>query len=96
MQLVELARHNDVVLVESYDPLERELPAGGSYRVTDGEASLRVDASRSVQRDRYRERFERQQARIERICGELGLHWIRISTADDMLAELKAGLGMMR
>ena len=96
VQLVELARHNDVVLVQIYDPLERELPDSGAYRVTDGEASLRVDASRPAMRERYRERFERQHARIERICGELGLHWMRISTADDMLAELKSGLGLMR
>ena len=55
-QLVELARHNDVVMVHCYDPLERVLPAPGRYRVTDGENSVDLDAANPGLRAQYSER----------------------------------------
>ncbi|MDJ0780108.1 MAG: DUF58 domain-containing protein [Gammaproteobacteria bacterium] len=95
-QLVELARHNEVVLVHCYDPLERELPPDGRYRVTDGEGSVEVDTARGDLQRAYRTRYQQQHDRLERLCGELGLHWIEVSTADDMLERLQSGLGLLR
>ena len=93
-QLVELARHNDVVMIHCYDPMERALPPPGRYRVTDGEGSVDLDAADPKLRTRYRERYAQQHERLSRWCRELGLHQIDIATDDDMLAELKAGLGI--
>ena len=93
-QLVELARHNDVVMLRCFDPLESALPPPGRYRLTDGEDSIDLDTSSSDLRDRYRLRYERQQAAFSRLCNELGLFQIDIATNDDMLLALKTGLGM--
>jgi uncharacterized protein (DUF58 family) len=93
-QLVELARHNDIVMIHTYDPLECVLPPPGRYRVTDGEDSVVIDTSSAGVRSRYRDRYAEQQEALARICGELGLYQIDIATDADMLAELKAGLGM--
>ena len=93
-QLVELARHNDVVMIHCYDPLERVLPPPGRYRVTDGDSSVNLDAANPGLRAQYSERYERQQRALTRLCRELGLHQIDIATNDDMLVELKAGLGL--
>ncbi len=95
-QLVELARHNEVMLVHCYDPLERELPLSGRYRVTDGVDDVEIDGDQRDLRDAYRGRYQQQHDLLERLCGELGLHWIEISTADDMLQRLQSGLGMLR
>ena len=92
--LVQLARHNDVLMIHTYDPFERRLPEQGLYRVTDGVDSLLVDASDDAQRARYRQRYDADQQRLERLCQELGLFLIDIATDDDMLVELKAGLGL--
>lgn len=93
-QLVELARHNDVVLIHTYDPFERRLPETGYYRVTDGADNLDIDASNRDTRERYSQRYSAQLQELERMCRELGLYLIDIATDDDMLSELKTGLGL--
>jgi uncharacterized protein (DUF58 family) len=92
-QLVELARHNDVVMINCYDPLEKALPPPGYYRVTDGANSLDLDSANPAQRARYSERYAAQHRALTQLCRELGLHQIDIATDDDLLVELKAGLG---
>jgi len=93
-QLVELARHNDVVMLHTHDPFERDLPAAGCYRLTDGAEHLEIDSSSRQLRLQYRERYDRQLRQLQRLCRELGLYLIDIATADDMLTALKNGLGL--
>jgi len=93
-QLVELARHNDVVMLHTYDPFERSLPDGGYFRLTDGVDNVDIDTSSNRLRERYRERYDAHQQALQRLCRELGLYLIDIATDDDMLTALKAGLGL--
>jgi len=93
-QLLQLGRHNDVLMIHCFDPFESSLPAGGRYRVTDGEHSVDIDASSARARERYRQRYQSRQQALEQMCQELGLFLIDIATDDDMLATLKSGLGM--
>ena len=93
-QLVELARHNDVVMIHTYDPFERMLPESGYYRVTDGNSSIDIDTSSSSARAQYSERYDQHLQALQRLCNELGLHLIDIATNADMLTELKTGLGL--
>ena len=93
-QLMHLARHNDVLMIHTYDPFERRLPGGGLYRLTDGESSVVIDTSSQGLRARYGERYDSRQQALERLCQELGLFLIDIATDDDMLATLKSGLGL--
>ena len=94
-QLVELARHSDVVMIHCYDPLERALPPPGQYRVTDGRESVELDSAQPALRDRYSERYRQQQEALTQLCRELGLHQVDIATDDDMLLSLKSGLGLL-
>ncbi len=93
-QLVELARHNDIVMIHCFDPFECALPPPGYYRVTDGEHSVDIDTSIVDIREQYRERFDEQQRALKRLCNELGLLQIDITTDGDMLGDLKSGLGL--
>ena len=95
-QLAELARHNDVVMIHTYDRLEQTLPPPGYYRVTDGVSSLDIDTSDPAVREQYQARYARQLELLQRLCGELGLYLIDIATDDDLLQQLKAGLGLQQ
>jgi uncharacterized protein (DUF58 family) len=93
-QLVELARHNDVVMIHTYDPLERRLPQSGYYRVTDGNDSIDIDTSSASVRAQYGERYDQHLQALQNLCNELGLFLIDIATNADLLTELKTGLGL--
>ncbi len=93
-QLVQLARHNDVVLIHVYDPFERDLPRDGYYRFTDGSDSVEIDTASRDLRQRYNQRYRAQMQTLERLCRELGLYLIDIATDEDMLTALKTGLGL--
>ena len=95
-QLAELARHNDVVMIHTYDPLEQVLPPPGHYRVTDGSSSVAIDTANPEVRAQYQQRYAAQQQELKRLCNELGLFQLDIATDSDMIAELRSGLGMRK
>lgn len=96
IHLSQLARHNDVVLLFTHDPLERALPPSGYYRLTDGSQELAVDSAYRANRDQYSQRFDHHYESLQQLCNQLQLFLIDISTADDMLEKLKSGLGLRR
>jgi uncharacterized protein (DUF58 family) len=63
-----LARHNEVVAVRVFDPLERELPPADLYTVTDGHERWQFDAGDARLRSLYRARFERHAAEFSELC----------------------------
>ncbi|MFU8816634.1 MAG: DUF58 domain-containing protein [Pseudomonadales bacterium] len=63
-----LARHNEVVAIRVYDPLEREMPPADRYTVTDGRNRWQFDAGDSRLRERYRQRFDARQSEFEELC----------------------------
>ncbi|MCP3686908.1 MAG: DUF58 domain-containing protein [Gammaproteobacteria bacterium] len=96
MHLAQLARHNDVVLLFTHDPLEQNLPPSGHYRLTDGVSELAIDSTNRASRGQYQQRFDHHHQAIERLCNQLQLFLIDISTANDVLDSLQAGLGLQR
>lgn len=88
-----IARHNEVLAVALSDPLERELPPPGHYRlVSDGE-ELGIDTYSPVARADYRQAFDARQAALETFCHRYGIHLMPMSTADDPVAALQQALG---
>ncbi|NNE63477.1 MAG: DUF58 domain-containing protein, partial [Gammaproteobacteria bacterium] len=96
VHLAQLARHNDVVLLFTHDPLEQALPPSGYYRLTDGSQELALDTANQRNRDQYSGRFQQHYASLVKMCNQLQLFLIDISTADDSLESLKNGLGLGR
>lgn len=96
IHLAQLARHNDVVLLFTHDPLEQALPPSGYYRITDGSQELAIDSAHQANRDQYSQRFDHHYESLQQLCNQLQLFLIDISTADDMLETLKSGLGLRR
>ena len=95
-QLVELARHNDIVMIHTYDPLEQVLPPPGYYRITDGVSSVAVDTANPEVRAKYQQRYAQLQQEFQQLCNELGLYRLDIATNGDMITELRSGLGLRK
>ena len=94
--MFQLARHNDVILVYIYDPLEAQLPPAGFYNISDSRITKSLDTSDGKVRDDYLHRHEQHMQRIHRICRRNHIHFLPLCTADDLLTSLQKGLGIHR
>jgi len=92
--LINIARHNDVVLIQIYDPIEAELPPAGSYKVSDGNNELQLNTADRKLRLQYRQRFEERQGRLVKLCRQHRMYLLSVSTQNDVLASLQQGLGI--
>jgi hypothetical protein len=90
--LADLARHNEVVLIDIHDPVERApLPAGrypvcavdanGATRFSTIHSDHRFGAAWQEQVDRYRQQWRS-------LCRRLAIHDLAIATSDDPLPRL--------
>ena len=93
-RLASLARHNDVVLIHVFDPIEAALPAAGEMPVTDGRRTLRVNTASAALRRHYQQRFLTRQQTMRDFCRRHRLFLLPASTAEDPLAQLHRGLGV--
>ena len=96
LHLVQLARHNDVILINIHDPMEAELPPAGHYRVSDGRRFVNLDSGDTRRRERYRRHFVECQDKLQHLCRGHGITLLSLSTADEPLAVLQRGLGRAR
>jgi uncharacterized protein (DUF58 family) len=92
--LINVARHNDVVLIQVYDPIEAELPPAGSYKVSDGNNELQLNTADRKLRLEYRQRFDQRQAMLARLCRQHRMYLLPLSTDEDVLTSLQQGLGI--
>jgi uncharacterized protein (DUF58 family) len=90
--LAQLSRHNELVLVFVYDPLETRLPPAGQYRVADRERELILDTRTHRARSDYAERFNRHRHRIQHLCLRQRMIFLPCATNDDPLLRLQQGL----
>lgn len=79
-----LARHNEVVAIRVYDPLERDLPPADRYTVTDGRERWQFDAGDRRFRERYRQRFDRAAQEFETLCRNNRVLMASLSTTEDV------------
>ena len=89
-QLRQLARHCDLFLVHFFDPVEKDLPPPGRYRVKLGTRTMAIDTDSPLIRRGYRKQFEQRQKKLRDIARSVGIHFLECSTADDP-RELLAG-----
>ena len=91
--LSSVARHNEVLAVFLNDPLERQLPPPGRYRLVSNEDELEIDTSAKAARKDYREAFELRSQELEAFCHRYGVHLMPLSTEDDPVTALQTALG---
>lgn len=94
VQIRRLAAHSEVVLVFIYDSFERELPAAGYYRLTDGRREIELATGDPETRRRHMARFKSHLERLEKLARHTNIHLIQCSTASDPLIAMQFGLGL--
>lgn len=87
-----IARHCDVLLGFTQDPLEAEPPPPGRYRLGTPGAQVMLDTSVPATVARWREAFERRSDRVRQLCIRYRLHPLPLVTSDDPLLSLRRGL----
>ncbi len=92
--IANIARNNDIVLVKITDPIEKNLPSSGSYKLTDGIKELQIQTSSKKTRNEYHQRYLSQNAQLELFCRQHRIHLIQISTEENPVEKLKKGLGV--
>lgn len=93
-RLSQLNRHSDVVLISIHDPLEQQLPPAGNYKISDGNTELNLNTYNKKQRQAYQQRFLTQQSTLKDNARKMGMHFLSISTADELLPSLQKQLGL--
>ena len=91
--LSSVARHSEVLAVFVSDPLERELPPPGRYRLVSDDDELAIDTYAAAARRDYREAFEQRAQELEAFCQRYGIHIMPMSTDDDPVSALQTALG---
>ncbi len=87
-----VARHSEVMAVFVSDPLERQLPPPGHYRVVSREGEMSIDTFGRAARADYREAFLQREQALDAFCRRYGLHLLPLSTAEDPVRRLQDAL----
>lgn len=89
-----VARHNEVLAVTLSDPLERDLPPPGRYRLLgDDDHEVAIDTAPGAARRDYRAAWEARQAALDRFFQRYRIHHLSLSTDDDPVTALQTALG---
>lgn len=91
--LSSVARHNEVLAVFINDPLERDLPPPGRYRLVSPDDELAIDTFAAGARRDYHNAFEQRKTDLETFCQRYGIHLMPMSTDDDPVSRLQQALG---
>jgi uncharacterized protein (DUF58 family) len=91
--LSEVARHNEVLALFLSDPLERQLPPPGRYRLVSHDEEMAIDTYARGAREDYKNMFEERRHTMEKFCQRYGIHLMPMSTDDDPVQFLQQALG---
>lgn len=91
--LSNVARHNEVLAVFMSDPLERQLPPPGRYRIVSPDDELAIETFSTAARRDYEGEFVRRAQALEAFCQRYGVHLMPMSTDEDPVSALQTALG---
>ena len=94
--LTQLSRHNDVVMIFVHDPLEQRLPESGYYRLSNARDILAIDTSSQSTRHEYENKFMQWRTYLEQMCQRHRMHFLNVSTQDDIIATLQNSMFVRR
>lgn len=81
--LRQCARHSDLFMVHMYDPIERELPPPGRYRVTSGSRTFAIETDSAGAREQYRAHFLERRQRLTELARAPSMHYLECATTDN-------------
>jgi uncharacterized protein (DUF58 family) len=93
-QLFQISKHNDVVAINIFDAFEQNILPLGSYPLTDGNQRLQLECYSKSQGLKHQQAFERRQQTLKQRTLKLGIPLISLQAKDDIITELRKGLGL--
>lgn len=94
--LLQLTRHCKVLMIFVYDPVERSLPEGGIFTISDGTARLTLDASDRDVRSRHEAAFISRHHLARELARRSRANWAEIGTTDNVGSTLRLALAHPR
>ena len=91
--LTGIARHSEVLAVFLSDPLERQLPPPGRYRLVSHDEEMAIDTYARGARSEYKSVFEERQQEFDAFCHRYNIHLLPLSTEEDPVQALQQALG---
>ncbi len=88
-----IARHNEVLAILLSDPLERQLPPPGRYRLVSHGEDMAIDTYARGARTDYKKVFEERLHDFDIFCHRYGIHLLPLSTDEDPVQCLQKALG---
>lgn len=85
--LQQLSRHNDIICLFIYDPLEKLPPPPNYYTITDGNKCFSFNSQQKEFKQHYQQMFLNREQKIKTICDQHQLSMISIAT-DDLLPQV--------
>jgi len=82
-QIAQLSRHNELILIFIYDPIEQQLPPAGQYRIQQAGQELMLDTSSDTQRKAHQQHFEQRLQTLKRFAKRPGVHLLPMTTSDN-------------
>lgn len=78
--LSKLRKHNELLLIHTYDPLEYQLPEAGIYPVSNGSETLVVDAGKPMVKQQYQSLISHRMEELTNIAMRLRAPLVEVST----------------
>lgn len=93
--LVDIAKHNDVLMFSLADPLDKQLPPAGDYPVLIGGQRQALHSSPSKQRE-WATAAENRVTELSRLAERNGVRWQEVMTDDEPLLVMQKIMGRVR
>ncbi len=91
--ITRIAEHNDVLAALIYDPLEKDMPAAGRLRFTDGSGQLEADTSNKRLRADFQSEFEQKVERMEHSARQFSIPLVPLDTVRPVADQLRGAFG---
>ena len=81
-QYAQLAFHNEIMNIQLYDPIEKDLPYG-TYHFSDGRQTMRVKLNSRQARERYQSMYDNRIALLEMLYKSYKVGHLAVATNDE-------------
>lgn len=94
--LKQMSIHNDVIVINIFDPAEVKLPQLDELVVSDGEMQIAVSGNRALLDERFLASYTEHVDHMQSVLRRYGLPLINVSCAEEPLGQLLKALGAHR
>lgn len=94
--LIQLSRHNDVIMLFFHDPLESQLPPGGLYQISNGHQSMLLNTADTGICVAHQQNFQQHEDYLKTLSRRHGLFFLSCVTNAPLEQTLQHGLRLRR